>query len=328
MPTASARLDRLELERFVARDDHGAGNRRQVARLAALLVVLDELVDLLADDLPLVGLFARGDAALEQVPVDLAGRRRRLLPLAANRLAVFAVVEHLEPDELVDVAGGQGGLVELHAELLHPNRGDADHRQSCPVRYVGPAPAGHNFPRRFYIGAGSAVRNFRCRGRWRPRFRIHSESQGGWQDGRKTPRLGFPPGLPPGDQAVFPNRAEQHEQREQSQGEPRLPQRQRVVKRKREQPVDHLHVNPVDKERRTAELLERAPSFAAGRPLLPGVRNANHRDQKPQPQEEERRRRGPEVRPGVGRRQERGAVGQDRQDDPARAETRGSTGPR
>ena len=58
------------------RDDHGAGNRRQVARLAALLVVLHELVDLRADDLALVGLLARRDAPLEQVPVDL--RRRRL----------------------------------------------------------------------------------------------------------------------------------------------------------------------------------------------------------------------------------------------------------
>ena len=59
------------------RDDHRAGNRRQVARLAALLVVLHELVDLAADDLALIGLLARRDAPLEQVPVDLRRPRRR-----------------------------------------------------------------------------------------------------------------------------------------------------------------------------------------------------------------------------------------------------------
>jgi hypothetical protein len=56
------------------------GDGRQIARLAALLVVLHELLDLLADDVPLIGLFARRDAPLEQIPVDL--RLRRLLPAA------------------------------------------------------------------------------------------------------------------------------------------------------------------------------------------------------------------------------------------------------
>ena len=58
----------------------------------------------------------------------LRRRGRRLLAAAAHRLRLLAVAEHLEPDQLVDVAGAQGGLVELHAELLHPNRGDANHR--------------------------------------------------------------------------------------------------------------------------------------------------------------------------------------------------------
>ena len=77
-PTDDARLDRLERQFLVARDDDGAGNRRQVPRLAALLVILNEFVNLSPDDLALVGLLARGDAALEQVPVDL--RRRLFLP--------------------------------------------------------------------------------------------------------------------------------------------------------------------------------------------------------------------------------------------------------
>ena len=129
MPTDEPVFDRLELQRFVAGDDDGAGNRRQVARLPALLVVLDELVDLLADDLALIGLLVGADAPLEQVPVHLARAARRLLAAAAHRLGLLAVAEHLEPDQLVDVAGAQGGLVELHAELLHPDRGDADHRR-------------------------------------------------------------------------------------------------------------------------------------------------------------------------------------------------------
>ena len=76
-----AAFGRLEAQLLVARDDHGAGNRRQVARLAALLVVLDQLVDLLADDLALIRLLVRRDAALEQIPVDL---RLRALFLAAH----------------------------------------------------------------------------------------------------------------------------------------------------------------------------------------------------------------------------------------------------
>ena len=120
-----AALDGLELQRFVARDDDGAGNRRQIPRLAALLVVGDELVDLPADDRALVGLVARRDAALEEIPVDLR-RRGALLAAAADRLRLLAVVEDLEPHELVDVVGGEGCLVELHPELLHPDGGDAD----------------------------------------------------------------------------------------------------------------------------------------------------------------------------------------------------------
>ena len=123
--------DGLELQRLVARDDDGAGNRRQVARLAALLVVLDELVDLLADDLALIRLLIGGDAAFEQVPADL-----RLVRTAAHarRRALLPVVQHLEADEFVDVLGGQGSLIELHAKLLHFERGDADHWRNGPFR--------------------------------------------------------------------------------------------------------------------------------------------------------------------------------------------------
>ena len=125
------RRRRLELQRFIARDDHGAGNRRQIARLLALLVVGDELVDLLANDLALVGFFARRDAALKQIPMHL-----RLILRAAHTggRPVVPIVQDLEAHELVDVPGGQGSLIELHAKLLHPKRGDADHKDAGPLR--------------------------------------------------------------------------------------------------------------------------------------------------------------------------------------------------
>ena len=125
----------LEGELLVAADDDGARNRGQIARLPALLVVLDELVDLATDDLALVGLLARRNAPLEQVPVHL-GRRGAWPRLAATdtRLRV-AVIQDFEANELVDVAGGQRSLIELHPELLHPDSGNVDHRQT-----LGPRP--------------------------------------------------------------------------------------------------------------------------------------------------------------------------------------------
>ena len=128
MPTRPSSPDAWNVELLVAADDHRARNRREIARLAALLVVLHQLVDLAADDLALIGLLARRDAALEQIPVHL--RRRGAWPrLAAahRRLRAVAVAEHLEADQLVDVAGGQGRLVELDPELLHADRGNVDH---------------------------------------------------------------------------------------------------------------------------------------------------------------------------------------------------------
>ena len=99
------RLNRLERQLLIARDDDGAGNGGQVAGIAALLVVLDQFVNLSPDDLALVGLLARGDALLEQVPVHLGGHF--LLGAAHGRMPGFAVVQHLEANQLVDVAGSQ-----------------------------------------------------------------------------------------------------------------------------------------------------------------------------------------------------------------------------
>ena len=43
-------------------------------------------------------------------------------------MRLVLVAQHFESDELVDIAGRQRGLIELHAELLHPDSGYADHK--------------------------------------------------------------------------------------------------------------------------------------------------------------------------------------------------------
>jgi hypothetical protein len=70
-PDRSTRLHGVEGQLLVGRNDHSTGNRRQVTCLAALFVVLDQFLDLLPDDLPLIRLLARGNPTFEQVPVDL-----------------------------------------------------------------------------------------------------------------------------------------------------------------------------------------------------------------------------------------------------------------
>jgi hypothetical protein len=105
MPTR-ALSSAAERQLLVARDDHRAWDRRQIARLPALLVVLHELVYLPPDDLALIRLLARGDAALQQVPVHLGGGAATL-PAADRRFGLLPVTQHFEPDEFVDVTGGQ-----------------------------------------------------------------------------------------------------------------------------------------------------------------------------------------------------------------------------
>jgi hypothetical protein len=48
-------------------------------------------------------------------------------------VALVVVVENLEAHQLVDVVRRQRGLIELHAELLHPYRGYADHKSPSKV---------------------------------------------------------------------------------------------------------------------------------------------------------------------------------------------------
>src|SRR5690606_18985528 len=93
---------RLVLQRLVTGNNDGARNRGQVSGLSALLVVSHELVDLLANDLALVRLVARRDAPLEEIPAHFRCSRAAPHGLAFRR---FAVVEHLEADQLVDIAG-------------------------------------------------------------------------------------------------------------------------------------------------------------------------------------------------------------------------------
>ena len=61
----------------------------------------------------------------------------RLLASAADPLRLLAVTEDFEAHELVDVLRGERGLVELHAELLHPDRCDANHKLFFIMRLEG-----------------------------------------------------------------------------------------------------------------------------------------------------------------------------------------------
>ena len=120
-------LDRRKRELFIAGNNHGARNRRQVARLPALLVVLNQLIDFPANDLPLIGFLVRRDATLQQIPIHL--RRRAAAPAALHGLRLLAVAQHFEPYQLFDITRGQGRLIELHPELLHSDRGNVDHKE-------------------------------------------------------------------------------------------------------------------------------------------------------------------------------------------------------
>src|SRR5262245_7361170 len=135
-PDRRSLFDRLELQGFVAGDDDRARNRWQIPCLPALLVVLDQFVNLFADDLPLIGFFARGDAPFEEIPVDFRRDRRSLFLAAANRLGALAITQDFKAHQLVDVVGGERGLVELNPELLHPDGGNVDHGGSLSPLFL------------------------------------------------------------------------------------------------------------------------------------------------------------------------------------------------
>src|SRR2546430_9303615 len=113
--------DRGEGEALLGGDDDRAGDRGQRTGVLALLVVGDQLVDLAADDRPLVGGLALGDPLLEHVPVHprphaRAVLLRRLVPRAAR------VAQHLELHEPIDVLRREARPVELDPRLLYAAR--------------------------------------------------------------------------------------------------------------------------------------------------------------------------------------------------------------
>src|SRR5581483_1919818 len=56
-----------------------------------------------------------------------------LLAAAHRRLRLIAITQNLESNELVDVTGRQGSLVELHPKLLHADGGNVNHRSISAV---------------------------------------------------------------------------------------------------------------------------------------------------------------------------------------------------
>src|SRR5436309_1557304 len=86
--------DRGEREPPLRRDDDRAGDRGQGRRVLAFPVIGHELVDLPADDRPLIGGLALSDALLEAVPVDARPVHPRLLGRIVGRAS--RVAEDLE----------------------------------------------------------------------------------------------------------------------------------------------------------------------------------------------------------------------------------------
>ncbi len=171
------------------------------------------------------------------------------------------VAEDLETDEFVDVAGGQRGLIELHAELLHPDCGDADHRfRPEAAGFYRPAPRRLNVFWSVYpisrtnkellmnAPAGRLLRLGFVRSlmaalpapsaRWPPRPAPHGrdrlpprpsdpEFAGVRKTGDHEARVPLTPGRSPADQGGGPN----------AEADPRLPGRHREEA--------HLHRRPV-----------------------------------------------------------------------------------
>ena len=123
---------RGEGEALLGGDDDRAGDRGQGARVLAVAIVADQLVDLPADDRALVGGLALADPLLERFPVH-ARAVRALLALAGG-LVRTSVPEHLELDQPVDILGGERRLKEFDPELLHAVRGN---RHNRPFRLRG-----------------------------------------------------------------------------------------------------------------------------------------------------------------------------------------------
>src|SRR2546428_534084 len=111
---------RREGEALLGGDDDRAGNGGQRARVLAVAVVADQLVDLAADDRPLIRSLALADPFLEGFPVD----PRAVPPLGlGGRSGRARVAQDLELDQTIDILGPEGSLKKIHTELLHTGCG-------------------------------------------------------------------------------------------------------------------------------------------------------------------------------------------------------------
>src|SRR5499433_245057 len=115
-----------EGEALLRRNDDRARDGREGARVFAIPIVADELVDLAANDRALVGCLAFADPLLEGFPVDT--RAIAALALRCRRRGRARVAQDLELNQPIDVLRRKGSLEELHAKLLHAVRGNGDHQ--------------------------------------------------------------------------------------------------------------------------------------------------------------------------------------------------------
>src|SRR5262249_28920726 len=107
--------------------------------LPAVGEVGDQLLDLAADQRPLIGLGGLPDPALQDLPVyPRAGRAGALLRLGE---APVAAALHLHPP--ADLPGGEQRLVDLDAVLLDAMGGNGDHQARLGLT-LAEAPPGVN----------------------------------------------------------------------------------------------------------------------------------------------------------------------------------------
>src|SRR5262249_43994352 len=95
--------------------------------IGALQVIADQLFDLSLNDRPLESVFRRADLLLQELPVDAAGRLFLALAAAAGRLIARTEGENLEAHERLEVGSREESLVEPHAKLIEPERGNGEH---------------------------------------------------------------------------------------------------------------------------------------------------------------------------------------------------------
>jgi hypothetical protein len=123
---------RQEPHGLLRREEYRAWDRRHGTVIFALEIVGRELVDLFAEDWPLIGLLRRLDLLLDLVPVDEGWLGSS--PFDCARTLNPRTAEHLEANQSLDVGGCEVQEEEVLAELPDLQGRDGEHRPSRLLR--------------------------------------------------------------------------------------------------------------------------------------------------------------------------------------------------